>query len=179
MDNLWPVYEFRPIVERPGNLYRYANGQWIPYDGEWDVAFYGDSMAYYVDLPYRGNILWSWVTRHWSDRERLHRGGNPWHYMLRTGETEWGGDWGRSRHKNTQYGDEAMCTCSMRYGCANGRGPRFELNDEYMKQGLVRVRDTKELVIPPQEPECMYCGYDWLVDQKRREKEEAVQESRF
>ena len=49
---------------------------------------------------------------------------------------------------------------ASKMGCANGRGPEFHLHDPSMKLGLVRVRETKEVVVPPEKPVCMYCGLD-------------------
>lgn len=167
MTSLWPIYEFRPIVFRNyGTLYRYADGKWLEDDGEYDIAFYGDSIAYGVQLPYRSNILWSWLTRHWSSDEPLHRHGNPWHYALREGTDEWGRSWGRDGHPNTQAHDAAVKACCSQFRCANGQGPQFHLDDPYMTRGLVRERDTKHVVVPPTKPECMYCGLDWLVSLK-------------
>ena len=166
--DLWPVYEFRPIVENRhwGTLYRYADGRWIEDDGEYDIAFFGSSMAYFVRLPYHQNILWSWLTCHWRENVSAHPKRNPWHYMLRDGALDWGGSWDRDQHENIKVGELAMRRCASIHRCANGTGPEFNVNNEYMTQGLVRIRDTTEIVRPPDDPECMYCGLDWLVNLK-------------
>ena len=41
-------------------LLRYAEGKWIPDDGEPDIAFVEGVFAYGVSLPYSTNVLWSW-----------------------------------------------------------------------------------------------------------------------
>lgn len=164
---LWPTYEFRPREsELLGSVFRYAEGQWLPDDGEYDLAFimYGSGapMAMFIELPNQKNIIWSGLTTHWSGYVAQHpRGGNPWHYMLRDGETEWGGDWGRARHPNTRAGDAAMRECASRNRCANGRGVRFEVANPHIVLGLVRDHTTKEVLSVPPMFECMYCGSGW------------------
>ncbi len=163
---LWPTYEFRPRdCELRGTVLRYADGAWLPDDGEWDLAFisYGMSapMVYYVDLPYQRNIVWRGLTTHWRGSIRDHPRGNPWHYMLREGETEWGGDWGRSNHPNSRAGDSGMSKCGSINRCANGRGIRFDVADPHIVLGLVRDRSTKKVLRVPTFFECMYCGEGW------------------
>src|SRR5690606_33850230 len=109
---LHPVYEFRPLPDafptnfcRGKEVFRYADGQWLPDDGEYDIAFVSGPFCLMVELPYQRNIIWSWLTGHWQANEPRHPHGNPWHYMLREGETEWGGNWGRDNHPNRRAGD--------------------------------------------------------------------------
>lgn len=163
--SLFPVYEFRPHPDWRGPFFRYADGAWLPDDGEHDLAFAApDScMAYSVDLPYYENILWGWYVVHWSDHVREHPRGNAWHYALRDGATTWGDHWGRNGHPNTIACRAAMDYVASRRSCANGRGPEFHLYDPVISLGLLRVRDTKEVVVPPKEPVCMYCGLKWLA----------------
>jgi hypothetical protein len=179
--DLWPVYEFRPSPEwlpswgwsptgygRPTPVYRFNGGAWIEDDGEHDIAFAcldGPPLCLYVSLPYQRNILWSWLTTHWTgagpESHPTYRGSfspNPWHYMLRDGADDWGGSWGRDRHENTKAGDAGMSWVSSRRGCANGRHVEWHLRDPHIAAGLVRRRDTQEVVTFPAEPVCMYCG---------------------
>ncbi len=163
---LWPVYEFRPTPAHScGVVLRYADGQWLADDGQFDVAFIsygmGAPLALYVDLPFQRNIIWKGLTTHWSGCIPSHPRGNPWHYMLRDGEADWGGDWSRDQHFNTRVGRSAMSKCSSINGCANGRGPSFEQGDEYIVQGLLRERDSHLFVDPPSKLDCMYCGEAW------------------
>lgn len=164
--DLWPVYEFRPLPEHSrGTVLRYADGAWIADDGEWDVAFvsYGASapLGLYIRLPYQRNIIWSGLTSHWSDSVHEHPRANPWHYMLRDGETEWGGSWNRDAHPNERAGRSAMSKCCALNRCANGRGPEFRLGDPYISAGLVRERETKAVVQFPEKPVCVFCGDGW------------------
>lgn len=166
--DLWPVYEIRPLPQyQRGTVLRYADGDWLPDDGEWDLAFVcyggGAPMALGVDVPYQRNIVWSGMTAsHWSASDPDHpRGGNPWHYMLREGETEWGGDWGRDRHLNRRAYDRAMSHCSSINRCANGSGARFESGNAWIEAGLLRERETKLIVSAPENLSCMYCGDAW------------------
>jgi hypothetical protein len=164
---LWPVYEFRP--EPGGAWLRYADGQWIPDDGEFDIAFisaggFGPPMALSVKPQYRPGILWSYLKGHWtSNGPASHPRRNPWHYMLRDGHTQWGDSWDRDRHPNVVAGEAASRECCNRYRCANGRGPEFHINDPYIAAGLLRRRDTKEVVVFPEVFHCMYCGVVELV----------------
>lgn len=164
---LWPVYEFRPLPRHIGEtLLRFADGQWIADDGEYDIAFVsyglGPAFGLGIDLPYQKNIIWSGLTGHWTARDHDHPRNNPWHYMLRDGETEWGGAWHeRDVHPNMLARRKAMDHCCAINRCANGRGPRFEIGDPYIAAGLVRVRDTREVVTFPERPQCMYCGDAW------------------
>lgn len=161
---LWPVFEFRPLPhffrEKP---LRYADGAWLPDDGEYDIAFtgtgLGENVCLYVSLPYQRNIVCSWLTGHWTSRCAEHpRDGNPWHYALRSGTSDWGGDWGRDRHPNTLAGDRGMSFVSSRRGCANGRRVEFHADDPHIAAGLVRNRETKEVFRFPDNIACMYCG---------------------
>ncbi len=156
-----PVYEFRPLRDflHGGPLLRYADGKWIPDDGEYDLAFVQPSFCYMVEIPYQKNIDWSWTTVHWSAYQKGHPRGNAWHYMLRDGETDWGGDWGSYKHPNRRAGDSGMSkACSIGGGCANGRHVEFKLDDPHIAAGLLRERDTKLVVHFPERPICMYCG---------------------
>lgn len=163
---LWPVYEFRPReCHSRGTVLRYANGEWLPDDGEWDIAFVsfgmGAPLGLGVELPYQRNILWRGKDGHWTQPNHNHHRSNPWHYMLREGETAWGGAWGKDMHPNSRAADAAMKKCCALNSCANGVGPQFEITDPYIVLGLVRDRETKEIVRVPTNFTCMYCGDIW------------------
>lgn len=166
-EQMFPVYEFRPLTTGEWahrKWVRYAEGKWLPDDGEHDIAFYtvdsyGAPFALGVDIPYQKNIIWSWLPGHWrADGPVTHPRLNPWHHMLKDGETEWGGDWRRDLHPNRRAYDQAMNLCCGMHRCANGRGPEFHIGDPYIAAGLVHVRDTKEIVRFPEVFNCMYCG---------------------
>jgi len=150
------VYEFRPLPTiKP--LLRYAGGEWIPDDGEYDLAFITNNFCFYIDLPYQKNILWSWCKDgDWRAYVKAHPRGNAWHYMLREGTKEWAGDWGRHRHPNTRAGDSGMSKACNMYGCSNGRGVHFHIGDETIAAGLVRERDSKKILTFPDKFICMY-----------------------
>lgn len=162
---LWPVFEFRPLPSQMhGTVLRYAKGEWLPDDGEWDIAFVsygmGAPLGLGVELPYQRNIIWSGLTSHWAAQNHKHPGSNPWHYMLRDGETQWGGVWGRDQHLNERAMRAAMGKCCAINGCANGWGPAFRDGNPWIEAGMVRERDTKRIVRPPERRQCMYCD-DW------------------
>lgn len=166
-----PVYEFRPLQDFfIGAVRRYANGAWLPDDGEYDIAFIGharsDNYRYpcclYVAYSHQKNIVAGWTTGHWSAYEPLHPGGNAWHYSLKDGETEWGGDWGGRNHLNKKAGDSGMSKMSSENGCANGRSVDLRKpNDKHILAGLVRDHTTKELFQFPGRLVCMYCGAEY------------------
>lgn len=159
---IFPVYEFRP---RPGIFsqppLRYAEGQWIADDGEYDICFIGsnsgDNYSLYFKPSYQKNIVCSWLTGHWTSNVKEHPHGNPWHYALREGETVWGGDWGSRNDPNCRAGDAGMSKISSAYGCANGRHVEMHADDKHIAAGLVRDRETKTTFHFPLDLRCMYC----------------------
>jgi hypothetical protein len=168
MELLHPVYEFRPLPDAfprrwDQDVLRFADGQWLPDDGEHDIAFVSDVFCLMVELPYQRNILWSWTTGHWSSFEAKHPRGNAWHHMLRDGEAEWGGDWGRALHQNRKAGDAGMNRQCGIHHSATGLHVRFQLDDKHIAAGMVRERDSKRVLTFPAKPCCMYCGDDGHV----------------
>lgn len=169
-----PVYEMRPLPQHTGaTVLRYADGSWIPDDGEWDVAFvsYGMGPPYGlgVRLPHQRNIAWSGLTTSWMDTVAEHPRGNPWHYMLAEGESEWGGPYEPGpMHLNARAMDAAMNKCAAINRCANGRGPEFKIGDPYIRAGLLRERETGRVVVEPNHLYCMYCGEKWQRSEAAR-----------
>ena len=167
-----PVYEFRPLPGsfRLGTLHRYADGQWDVDDGKThDLAFVVNEpgpIVFYFEPRHRENILWSWLTTNWYGFQGKHPRGNPWHYNLREGNTRWGDILNIQNHHNMRAGRAGMeHACKLRR-CANGRGIQWQLHDATILAGLVRNRETKEILKPPLSPDCMYCGQDWVTDER-------------
>jgi hypothetical protein len=165
-----PTYEFRPLPTwtenwpmRGDQVYRYAEGKWIPDDGEYDLAFVCNQICLMVELPYQRGIAWKWLTTHWTGHQSKHPRGNPWHYALREGETEWGGNWGRDRHPNERAGRAGMDWACARHRAASGHHVQFDLSDPHIAAGLLRERETKKIVMFPDKPDCMYCGQNWAA----------------
>ncbi|KKM01326.1 hypothetical protein LCGC14_1795510 [marine sediment metagenome] len=168
-----PVYEFRPIIKHnDGNFFRYNDGEWIIDDGEYDIAFAhpSDCMAYGFYVPSRPGIIWSWTKNgKWGAIVEGHPRGNAWHYMLRSGETVWGKCWNKYRHLNYMAKEKAMSFVCSKKGCANGAGPEFHINDPYIEKGLLRLRETKEVVKFPDIFNCMYCGdINWRKEESKK-----------
>lgn len=164
-EQLWPVYEFRPsagFFDARHPVWRYDGTDFVEDDGEYGLAFAGKihsaPVALYVDLPYQRNIIWSWCDRSWGDTEPRHPHSNVWHYALRDGTKNWGGDWGRDQHPNALAGRKAMNYLATKHGCANGRPIEFHPTDRHISAGLVRERATGEVYIRPPDIQCMYCG---------------------
>lgn len=180
MKLLFPIYEFRPVKEYVDCL-RFADGKWIPDDGEYDLAFVGKDngfpMGIYFKLPYHSNIIWSWCKKgNWGANVTQHPRGNAWHYMLRPRKKTWGNSWARDLHPNIIVGNKAMDKCCSMYSCANGTGGEFHINDPYIKNGLVRNKETKEIIIFPEIFHCIYCGdIDWQKSETMTEEEEEIE----
>ena len=159
--DLWPTYVFRPlqgVLHLP--LFRYSSGEWIEDDGEPNLAFssVASGVCLYVSLPYQKNIILSWLTTHWCGYQPKHPRGNAWHYMLRPGETKWGGSWGRESHENTQAGDSGMKFITQHRAAASGLHIELKPEDKHIAAGLVTERKTGKPLVFPTNPMCMYCG---------------------
>lgn len=169
---LFPIYEFRPDkISGATNLIRYNNGNWIKDDGEFDIAFVSmnQPLAFYVNMPYQKNLAWSWCKNmDWGAYVSKHPNGNAWHYMSRDGSNDIWEGWDRNNHPNEIAGRLAMNKCSETRGCANGRGVEFNVSDETIKSGLLRLVETKEIIKAPKIFECCYCGkHDWAKEEKK------------
>lgn len=152
----YPVYEFRPIYE--GDYLRYNNGNWIPDDGEYDIAFIepNKQTTYYVNLPYYKETGWSWVKNgNWGEYVTKHLGGNAWHRTVGRGES-----WNeRDAHPNRIAGEAGMKKLGQMKGCSNGSGPDIlYVGDPYLVKRVVRTVDTKEIMEIPKDFNCIYCG---------------------
>lgn len=163
---MWPVYEFRLLPGAlKGPVRRYAEGKWLEDDGEtYDLAFisgWGAPICKMIDPPYQRNIVWGWCTGGWRSLESRHPRANPWHYALRDGTTEWGGDWGRDQHPNHKAGRAGMQALVSEHRCANGDGIDVTRPGRHLLAGLLRERDTGIVLAPPPRPTCMYCGDVW------------------
>ncbi len=169
----YSVYEFKLLpnnklnyLGKPAKVQRYADGKWIEDDGEWDLAFAVSSecMAYHIFMPWKTNLGWQWDGGNCTRREPRHPNFNAWHYELTSGSKfrdwpSWDGEFCRDKHPNELAGKVAMdYVCSLR-SCSNGRGPDlFHIDDPYIKAGLVRVKETKEILKFPKTMKCIYCG---------------------
>ena len=167
------TYEFRPLPEYT-DVIRYADGLWIPDDGEYDTAFVckgesGYPAALWVRHHERENIEWTWLCKNnWHNRVSNHPKGRSWHYMIKPGTKDKGEftrrDWNGPN-------DIAMSKCFDLYRCANGRPVEFSVNDPYIEAGLVRNIETKEILTPPKVFLCMYCGpILWRVAERIEEQ---------
>ena len=158
------VYEFRPLPDFfAGEFRRYAEGGWIPDDGEYDLAFIGKArVGYYscclmVEARGHEGILCAWLTTHWTENVSKHPKGNPWHYALREGFSDWGLS---SDHnsENRRAGDSGMSKMASECGASNGSHVEFNIADKHIAAGLLRNRETKEVFVWPEGMKCMYCG---------------------
>ena len=168
MTRIKTVFEFRPITE--GKYLRYAEGDWVADDGEYDLAFVDlDSpSAYSINMPFYENILWSWCKQgKWMAKVSKHPNLNAWHYMTVDDKKTWG-KWGdKDRHLNEIAHRSAMNKCCELHRCANGRSVDFQIGDKSIEMGLVRDSATKEVLTFPNAFICMYCGeHDWREEEK-------------
>ena len=172
------VFEFRPLSSESNGLLRYAEGKWIEDDGEFDIAFAsgktycGAPYGIYLGMPSYNNLLWSYVYHgQWGDTIEEHPQGNAWHYMTSDGK-KWSGYWEELIHPNVIVQDKATNKCYEIHRCANGGGPEFRINDPYIKAGLVRIKETEEIVKFPEIFKCCYCGdIDWRYSESISLKE--------
>jgi len=169
----FPVYEFKlisPHEKRSWLRYDYDTGDFVPYDDEHSILFVEDSYCpifLWFEPPYQKNIIWSWAKHgNWGANVEHHPNGNAWHYMLREGETEWGGSWGRDNHPNDYVTDYARAT-HMRGGSSGGAVDKH-ICDPHILRGLVRNYFTKEVLTFPDKFDCFYCGeHEWKTQDKR------------
>lgn len=171
------TYEMRPPEGFfRGDVRRYAGGKWLPDDGEWDMAFIGmangtegstgNPFTYPCCLlyepQYHEDIIWSWLMTPWRADYPAHPRGNPWHYSLRPGATDWGAGANRDRHPNYSASRTGMSKLSDEHRCANGRHADFNRDNAIIKAGCLRRVSDKAIVTIPEAPGCMYCGLAWL-----------------
>jgi len=175
----FPVYEFKLLPSQiPKNdWFRHdeKTDSWVPHDDEWAMAFIhldAYPTCLYVNMPYYEGIEWSWVKDgRWGAYVSRHPGNNAWHRMYKNGRSR-GPRWNdRDKHPNTKVGRKGMRYVADNRGCANGRGVDFHIMDPYIVRGLLRLKETQEIVKFPDVFDCVYCGeHDWRQEDKRWEK---------
>lgn len=169
----FPIYEFRPDkIDGAKNLLRYNGGNWINDDGEYDLAFISKErgFTFYVQVPYQKNQAWSWCKNMiWTAFVNKHPRGNAWHYMSKDGGNDVWGNWDRNNHPNEIAAREASNKCCEIFSYANGRSVEFNVSNETINSGLLRIVDTKEIIKPPKIFKCCYYGnHDWREEEKSK-----------
>lgn len=156
-----PVYETRPPKGVTEVMRLTDKGEWIPDDGEWGLAFYGRAKEGYTGVwgvMQHPDIAWKWCRDgNWERRESAHKDGNPWHYQLRDGVTRCYCQSLPLAHPNEAAHQKAIDACCNHYHCASGDRAEFTVGDGYIAAGLVRRRDTKEVIVFPKEIKCYKC----------------------
>jgi hypothetical protein len=171
---------FRPLDNYnenfPTRTLRYANGEWIPDDGQFDLAFIQGNNVLSVNLPSYSNLLWSWtdydLTKKWLP-EHLHRNIKGWHETT-IDNTPLSEEYVRFKfsnsdtHPNAIAHRSAMEKCCEIYHCANSSGTsitdanrginKYFPTDEYIKRRLLRIQRTNEPVVIPEKLECYLCA---------------------
>ncbi|KKN07675.1 hypothetical protein LCGC14_1064480 [marine sediment metagenome] len=202
MDNFNPLFNetfiFRPFDGAEGRgivattnrsahagqgLLRYAGGQWIPDDGEYDLAFAHGVFAYGVLLPDYSNIIWSWrnmvLVRSWLP-ERLHKYAKA-HHFYNINNTPFSQDyhWDNSHHPNKVAMKSAMDKVCSLCGCANGRGAYLTSEQDVFVQWLaekrIMIKSTMQPVLIPENPTCYLCldnGKGHLIEALQNYKEQ-------
>ena len=156
------TFIFRPLKQHD-NMLRYAEGSWIPDDGQPDMAFvyYDDFPAVeYVNIPYNTNILWEWSEL--VDRKAV------WHYCT-TNNRDWG-DYRfeeRDRHPNEIADRSGFDKCCSLYHCANGRSISLTSDNDYIKLGRLIIQSTGKPVTKPDNIVCFLCLNDGYGHQLR------------
>ena len=174
------TYLFRPL-EGSGPWLRYADGLWLPDDGEFDLAFVNadQPIALGVSLPSYEGVEWVWrdlaATRaaigvdedarvdawHTQVRDPAEGAGNhvPFHGHI------------EQSHPNVQAFRAAMDKSCEMYHCASGLGPHFVLGNPWITAGLVRTF-AGETIREPEAPACFLCANDGLGHKLRYLKDE-------
>lgn len=144
---------------------RYAGGQWIPDDGEYDLAFAHGVFALYVSLPDYSNVIWSWrdmeLTKSWLP-ERLHKYAK-WHHCYTVDNSPFSRDyhWDNSQHPNEIASESAMHKVSSMHDCANGRGAYLVSESPgetpWLKEKRILIQSTMQPVLIPENPICYLC----------------------
>lgn len=163
-------------------LLRYAQGQWIPDDGAYDLAFAYGVFAYGINLPDYTNIIWSWydigLTLSWLP-ERLHEYASG-HHLYTIGNTPFNQDyhWDNSQHPNEVAFKSAMDKVCSIHHCANGRGAHLtsERKDDvpWLREKRVLIQSTMQPVLIPENPICYLCldnGKGHLIEALQSYKE--------
>ena len=156
MGNIDKTYEFRPLDDSYERMT--DEGEWIPDDGKWGMAFRQGNCIEYVWVAYKLNLDWAWDGGSWSRHEPRHPGGNAWHYAIDGNKFEKDAARIRGNHPNILAGKKAMNLTAKEQGGANGSGPEFHIGDPYISAGLVRDKETKEIIKFPEKLICLYCG---------------------
>lgn len=144
---------------------RYAEGKWIPDDGEYDLAFAHGVFAFGVNLPDYSNIIWSWfdidLTRRWLPKH-LHKyaGG---HHCYTIDNTPYSQDyqWDNSQHPNEIAMKSAMNKVVSIHGCGNGRGAYLTSENKgdvpWLREKRILIKSTMQPVLIPENPICYLC----------------------
>lgn len=149
------------------NKYDSGESYWIPDDGAYGLAFMttprlgGPPFALFISLPSRENILWTLRRRAQSQETCRKCRTDRWHWHQMTVGNKPLGAHRRafsSDHPNDIAKELAMSACSDANGCANGRGPSFEVHDPHFSKQLVRDQATKAIILPPAKFTCHCCG---------------------
>jgi len=193
------VVEFRPPpgffgfdayhahLARKPEVYRYADGRWLPDDGKHDLAFISpDTLSesgnrftscLYFELPYRKNIRWSWYDCHWSSKDRRHPGGNAWHYMLVPGMKDIDSSWDRDRHANEVAKESGFARIrELGYGSSAGRSIELKPGSEAIELGLARIKGSGQIIVPPKRPLCVYCSDETRLEGDLRSIEASIRQ---
>jgi len=161
-------------------LLRYADGQWIPDDGEYDLAFAHGVFAYYVSLPDYSNVIWTWrdieLTKSFLP-EYLHKYTKAHH--IHTADNLPMRHWDNNQHPNEIAGESAMHKVSSIHGCANGRGAYLcsesPSGAPWLKEKRILLQSTMQPVLMPENPICYLCsdnGKGHLIEALQNYKEQ-------
>ncbi len=164
-------------------LFRYADGQWLPDDGEYDLAFAQGVFALGVTLPDYSNSVWGWfdmgLTKSWLP-EQLHKYARG-HHSCTINNTPLSQDyhWENSHHPNKVAMKSAMDKVCSLCGCANGRGAYLtsEHKDSvpWLAEKQVLIQSTMQPVLIPENPACYLCldnGKGHLIEALQNYKEQ-------
>ena len=162
---------------------RYAEGQWIPDDGEYDLAFASGVFAFGVSLPDYTNAIWSWLdmdlTKKWLP-ERLYKYAS-WHHSCTINNTPFDQKchWDKRQHPNEIAMKSAMDKVCSIQGCANGSGANLTSEGKrdvpWVAEKRILIKSTMQPVLIPENPICYKCldnGKGHLIEALQSYKEQ-------
>lgn len=164
-------------------LLRYADGQWIPDDGEYDLAFVRGVIALGMHLPDFPNVIWSWndieLTHCWLP-DKLHKYARG-HHFFTVDNSPFSQDyhWDKSQHPNAIAMKSALDKACSMHGCGNGRGAYLtsegKRDEPWLSEKRILIQSTMQPVLIPENPICYLCldnGKGHLVEALQSCKEQ-------
>ncbi|MFA5299850.1 MAG: hypothetical protein WC389_16825 [Lutibacter sp.] len=168
-----PTNDFKGSIIRPSDYthpthaLRYADGKWLPDDGQPDLAFVQGVIYYGVKIPDYTNRLWEWsdaeLTKSFLPKY-LHKHAGSWHYYT-INNTPYDDEqyrWDNSNHPNKIAEELASKKVCELNGCGNGviadidRECNFD-HPKWISNKMIIIKSTMQPLTKPDNPICYLC----------------------